>query len=675
MNARTFGRLTVALFLVLAAATACLAAQTVAQPDKSHAMGSFVKGFVENNSLLSFVYDGQPSEKLLAKWPKKAATAKLDDYRTERTITWADPNTGLEVRCVLVQYSDFPVVEWTGYFRNTGKDKCPILEKIQALDLRLGPLPAESFVLRGIRGDDCGPTSYQPYEHKLSPNTAKTFAPAGGRPTDSAFPYFNLSCPGSDAYPGGSMIFAIGWPGQWSATFAYDAERKLHVTAGQELTHLSLRPGEMIRTPLVVVAELGKDVDRSQNLWRRWMLAHNLPRPGSKPLRPMYCFCDGGFFDGLKVSEAIEKQFIDTLGKESVKFDYWWMDAGWYSCGSWPETGTWKVDPQRFPRGIKAVSDHVHAKGAKLIVWFEPERVTGGSELAKEHPDWLLGGTLLNLGNPAARKWITDRIDSVITEQGIDLYRQDFNMAPLDFWRKNDSPDRQGMTENLHVQGYLAYWDELLRRHPGMLIDSCASGGRRNDIETLRRAVPLLRSDYQAFDGNPVYAPGNQCHTYGLSSWIPFYGQGVYYTPKDYVYCVRSHICPSFCVCVDVRKPGIDWNLYRRLIGQWRQVVDCMLGDYYPLTPYSLKEDCWMAWQFDLPEQGKGMIQVFRRTQSAEAKKSLVLKGLDPDASYEVTNLDGGTPIRTSGKDLMTDGVSVELTEKPGSALLVYKKI
>ena len=163
------------------------------------------------------------------------------------------------------------------------------------------------------------------------------------------------------------------------------------------------------------------------------------------------------------------------------------------------------------------------------------------------------------------------------------------------------------------MQGYLAYWDELRQRHPGMLIDTCASGGRRNDLETLRRAVPLLRSDYQAFDGNPAYALGNQCQTYGLSSWIPFYGQGVYYTPQQFVYCVRSHMCPSFCMCVDVRKGGIDWNLYRRLVGQWRQVADCFLGDYYPLTPYSLGEDCWIAWQFDRPEQGEGMIQAFRR--------------------------------------------------------------
>jgi alpha-galactosidase len=112
-------------------------------------------------------------------------------------------------------------------------------------------------------------------------------------------------------------------------------------------------------------------------------------------------------------------------------------------------------------------------------------------------------------------------VSGLITGQGIDLYRQDFNMDPLGYWRAADEPDRQGITEMRHVEGYLAYWDELRRRHPGLLIDSCASGGRRNDLETLRRAVPLLRSDYQSFQGDPAYAPGNQGHTYGLSSCAP----------------------------------------------------------------------------------------------------------------------------------------------------------
>ena len=100
------------------------------------------------------------------------------------------------------------------------------------------------------------------------------------------------------------------------------------------------------------------------------------------------------------------------------------------------------------------------------------------------------------------------------------MYRQDFNIDPLPYWRAADAPDRQGITEMKYVEGYLAYWDELLKRHPKMFIDSCSSGGRRNDVETLRRAVPLLRSDWY---NSPE---GQQCQTYGLSLWFPFQGTG-----------------------------------------------------------------------------------------------------------------------------------------------------
>ncbi|MFZ1937413.1 MAG: alpha-galactosidase [Thermoguttaceae bacterium] len=670
MSIRPFCLLIAALVWTgLTAAGSCAAPSP--QPGEFQERDKWVnERLVDGNPPISFVYDGKSSADLLAKWPKRTATKKLDGGRIERTWTWTDPKTGLEVRCISVEYADFPVVEWTGYLRNTGATKTPLLQAVQAIDVGMNRAKQGEFVLRGVAGDDCSPNSYQPYECVLGPNASKTIAPPAGRPTEVAFPYFNL------AAPGGGLIMAVGWPGQWSATFARDAATGLRVTAGQQLTHLCLQPGEEIRTPLIALLFWkGSDVDRSQNIWRRWMLACNMPRPNGKPLLPQYCFCSGGFFEGLKVNEASEKQFFDALTKEGVKLDYWWMDAGWYPCNSWAETGTWEVDPQRFPRGIKAVSDYVHAKNTKLIVWFEPERVTGGSWLAKNHPEWLLGGTLLNLGNLTARKWLTDHVDRLLSEQGIDLYRQDFNMSPLAYWRNNDAPDRQGITENLHVQGYLAYWDALQQRHPGMLIDSCASGGRRNDIETLRRAVPLLRSDYQAFDGNPAYALGNQCHTFGLSKWIPYYGQGVYYTSQNYVYCVRSHICPSFCVCVDVRKGGIDWDLYRRLVAQWRQVADCLLGDYYPLTPYSLTDDCWMAWQFDRPEQGDGVVQVFRRMESIYESARLKLRGLDPAAQYEVTDIDAGKPKTFSGQELLNQGLSVEIGQQPGSALIKYRKL
>ena len=336
--------------------------------------------------------------------------------------------------------------------------------------------------------------------------------------------------------------------------------------------------------------------------------------------------------------------------------------------------GTWEPDPKRFPNGLKAISDYVHARDMKLIVWFEPERVEGGTWLATQHPEWLLGGKLLNLGNPAATQWITDHVDRLIREQGIDLYRQDFNLDPLEFWRANDAPDRQGLTENLHVQGYLAFWDELRRRHPGLLIDSCASGGRRNDLETLRRAVPLLRSDYQSFQGDPAFAPGNQGHTYGLSSWIPYYGQGVYYSSDQYVYSVRSHFCPAFGMAVDVRKNSLDWALYRRLANEWRHVAGFMLGDYYPLTPYSLAETNWIAWQFHAPDRHAGVVQAFRRSQTGPSTTVLRLQGLVPKAQYLITDFDSGIPRIMSGQDLMQPGLPVEITTQPGAALITYSE-
>jgi alpha-galactosidase len=274
---------------------------------------------------------------------------------------------------------------------------------------------------------------------------------------------------------------------------------------------------------------------------------------------------------------------------------------------------------------------------------------------------------LLNLGNDAARQWLIEHVDGLLTAQGIDLYRQDFNMDPLDYWRRNDTPDRQGITEIKHVTGYLAYWDELRRRHPGLLIDSCASGGRRNDLETLRRAVPLLRSDYIM---EPV---GNQGHTYGLSFWVPFQGTGTGSGALS-PYLLRSTLVTHFTACFDVRRKDLDYDMIRRVLGQWRRYAECFFGDYYPLTPYSLDPSLWMAWQFDLPEKGEGMVQVFRRDKSVYEAARFKLAGLDPGARYTITNLDSGETRTLSGRDLIEKGISVSVQEQPGDTVLTYAK-
>jgi alpha-galactosidase len=284
----------------------------------------------------------------------------------------------------------------------------------------------------------------------------------------------------------------------------------------------------------------------------------------------------------------------------------------------------------------------------------------------------------LNLGNPAARQWLTDHIDKLLTEQGIDLYRQDFNMDPLGFWRANDAPDRQGITEIKHVTGYLAYWDELRRRHPNMLIDSCASGGRRNDLETMRRAVPLWRSDY-AFE--PI---GHQCMTYGISLWLPYHGTGTvasaaapYYGggfTKVEPYAFWSNAAPSLGSGIDLRVREIDYNALRRLLGQWRALSQYYYGDFYPLTPYTQDNKAWIAWQFDVSERGEGAVQAFRRAQSPVASERLKLHGLEPEGKYTITVFDSPAALQLSGRELLDRGLPVNIPEQPGAAVITYKR-
>ena len=79
----------------------------------------------------SFVYDGQPSARLLSSWSKTSADEQLDSIQTKHTASWTDPRTGLQVTCVAVEFADFPVVEWTVYFKNSHAANTPILEKIE----------------------------------------------------------------------------------------------------------------------------------------------------------------------------------------------------------------------------------------------------------------------------------------------------------------------------------------------------------------------------------------------------------------------------------------------------------------------------------------------------------------------------------------------------------------
>jgi alpha-galactosidase len=633
----------------------------------------------------SFTYGGRSSRDFLKGWKFDVEHKRVDANRIAHNLTWLDPDTGLQVLWEGLEYTDFESIEWTIYLTNTGESDTPIIEDLQALDTDFfRPTGDQEFHLRHWSGSFATANDFAPKNTVLEAGKKLSFQPAGGRPTGGHWPYYNLEV-GDEG-----VIIVVGWSGQWHSKFTRDDTNGLHISAGQSKTHFKLLPGEKVRTPLIVMQFWkGGDWIDAQNSWRRWMIKHNVPRPdgGELPL-PQFAACSSHQFSEMSAAnEQNQIEFLDSYLDKGLKLDYWWMDAGWYvgtTERGWPFTGTWEVDrrPHRFPNGLRAISDHAHKRGVKIIVWFEPERVADKTWLSTEHPEWVLGGTkggLLNMGDPDAWNWVVNHISKMITEEGVDLYRQDYNIYPLSWWENNDSEDRQGITENKYVMGYLAYFDALLQRHPGLRIDGCASGGNRLDLETLRRSVVLTKSDY-------LFEPvGQQGHTYGISFWVPYHGTG--YSPSNTAgwgwgtgglsydrYPRRSNMCPANTGCFDFRVPVND-ALIQKLHQEWLEIGPNYFGDYYPLTDYNLSQKEWIAWQFHRPGEGEGFVQAFRREQCIYRMAEVKLRGLDPNATYQLKNYDVEAQVQVSGRQLMEEGLFVGIPEKPGAVTIRYVEV
>ena len=238
------------------------------------------------------------------------------------------------------------------------------------------------------------PLTFRQGGHRLD------LAAGTGKSSTLHLPFFNLKL-GSRG-----VIGPIGWSGGWAESFARGSEG-VGVVAGMERAHLTLSPGERIRTPRILLLFWDADGDgepaasagrvRGQNVLHRLNLAHYTPRPNSSPLRPPFC---QGAWGARPVSVHLAK--IAWLANHRVPIECYWIDAGWYGprpiaeaadgmSGGWiKQVGSWNPNADAYPRGFRPIGDAAARRGVGLVLWVEPERVFQGSATTRKHPEWLI---------------------------------------------------------------------------------------------------------------------------------------------------------------------------------------------------------------------------------------------------------------------------------------------
>lgn len=629
----------------------------------------------------SFVYDGRPSQDFIRRWKYTATKLPGDDPQiVEYRFDYLDPEGGMKAECHVRGFRDFDAVEWTLHFVNTSDANSATLEQVRAMDLSFRSRSEAPFRLHHAKGSHYqeGVQDFRPFIDPLGTD-ARHFTPEGGRSSDrTAFPFYNLEAP-----DGAGAMIAVGWTGNWYAEFSQPAADAAACSVGLEHLETFLYPGESIRLPQVCLL-FWQDDDflAGHNAFRRFMLAHHTPRIAREPatglLSATFSAAPNAAPCALPSSCLTEAQalsFIDRYRYFNLRPDIFWLDAGWAAGTGYPSNytegaGTQEVDAERFPDGFRRMSEAAHRIGAKFMVWFEPERVYRGSWLERNRPEWLLRFpdnpiSLLDLGNPEACEWVCRQIGDIIEQNGIDYYRQDCNIHPGAFWNAFDEPGRIGMREIRHVEGLYKFWDYLLDRFPNLLIDNCAGGGRRLDLETMSRSIPLWRTDYE---GNAV---GSQCHTYGLNLYLPIHGIGLNTTDD---YSLHSFMSGAMVLNWNVFDPKILIADMQARMEKYRELSPYFREDYYPLTGFGdlTGDDVWLAYQLHRPSDDTGLVVAFRRKDSPEETIRVRLRGLDPARRYELLDEGTGTLVTLRGNALAS-GLTLKIGQKPGSQLLRYR--
>ena len=580
--------------------------------------------------------------------------------------TYADEQDGLKVESRVQVLPTGLVISHR--VENIAGEPSPPIDIIEPLHLVFRQPPEvwrHLFAGGGTAEHVYPPTAYRTFDCSRAPRLSVETHPLG-RSSELHLPLLiSLASTSADSE---GLFCGLEWSGMWHFRWEGLTEGRSSLAAGIGVKGLRLEPGEALTLPDVHLGFFSGGPAAGTNALRRHLYQNVCARYRGEPMIPRVSYAHwfgiaNDFTDKLLLAEA---ERASRLGVE-----VFCVDGGWYP-GDFPEgVGNWRPDPRKFPRGLEPLADRVRELGMELGLWFEVERGVEGTDLVRRHPDWFVPvpgwgeGQFyhLNLARRDAQDGVIELVGALIDRYDLRWSRWDYNIEPKPLW---DSLDPTGRVQFAYMEGLYRVLDTLMREHPNWMVECCASGGRRIDIGTMRRAHTCWFSDQTA---DPLICRWMQARA---NRFLP------------------GHLCgSSVAVCVGQGDGGFDdtaamsrmlgklafdgdvasWSgrLTRRMarwVEEFKAVRHLLVQDFYQLLPMPTTVEDWDAVQF--AGYGGDEAALFVFAGEGGGRKTIRLRGLKEDGEYLLSRRPRKSSRRISGARLMK-GLPVRLGSNEGA--------
>ena len=410
-----------------------------------------------------------------------------------------------------------------------------------------------------------------------------------------------------------------------------------------------LAPGETFVTPEAALSYSEKGLTALSGQFQKAYHANLIRSPWKDKKRPTLVNNWEATYFGFDAEKLLK-----IAGEAAdLGLDMLVLDDGWFGKRNDDNSGLgdWFVNEKKLGCTMKELVDRVNALGLKFGIWLEPEMVSEDSDLYRTHPDWVLqipgrepnrsrNQLVLDLSRKEVREYMKKFIDDTLSCANISYVKWDMNRSVDNVYSAADPTLSQGAIRHKYVLGLYEVMEDMLTRHPDLLLEGCSGGGGRFDAGMLyyapqiwcsdnTDAIERLRIHYGTSFGYPmssVSAHVSVCPNHQNGRVTPFKTRGI---------CAMQG---SFGYELDLSKLSEeDKAEARRQITVYNENWELFQsGSYYRLNSPMENHD-YTAWSYVSKDQRKASLSVIYTDLHGNPKPVRVkLKGLKKDASYDV---------------------------------------